>query len=370
MIKLIKKNIPQFKFGNRILFAKRGIGFKEINEMYAKQAREKGKDWTEEDMLKLKTQWNKGDKNSFINSYTIWKKPKVNENTQQLLTKAATPKLQSQKDQEFSKLFERPREEYYQDYQNTVQFDPNFDQSKLLGPRAYENKRIGMRIDKISPEKEVIPKDYYYNKKAPMDRISSAYNQDLNSYNWKQDGVTYNVKKSYRDKQYNDLIKAANKKYGITLFNDRSDVAAFQRLMGLKEDGILGPETEALLDAYFNRTSNDSINTSGIKFYSKQSNEQVRNNTLNKILGVQDQSGNVIQNGTFDENYFNNFNTYINSSNKEGYHPALVGLTRFDGGYSNPAYYNFHTSNYNNNNNFYPSFDDILKQAENRKGNS
>lgn len=100
------------------------------------------------------------------------------------------------------------------------------------------------------------------------------------------------VKHTMNDKYYDSLISKANAQYG-TNFKSREDVAAFQERMGVtKIDGIIGPETEALLSFYYPRQNLNSINTR--RMYQNESNQQVADRTSNILAyGQQQQPENI-----------------------------------------------------------------------------
>lgn len=174
-------------------------------------------------------------------------------------------------DQEAVELFHR---NIFKDIQSAK---PNFDQST-----------VDTRWQEETQQAQGRQKSSYPREDAQFDVIR-ANDPFLLLENFEYDiqpgsNVQYNspVKQSANEAFYNELIKKANAKYQIN-FRSRSDVARFQELTGAKAvDGIIGPETEALLDYYFGDRVSDEYKGTTLnkrKMYRKQSNKTVYGNT-------------------------------------------------------------------------------------------
>lgn len=136
--------------------------------------------------------------------------------------------------------------------------------------------------------------------------------------------------KNPKNKYYDNLVKEMNKVYG-TAFRNRADVAAFQSLMGIKVDGIIGPETEALLQYYYGQ-KNDGSNQVHLKntkkMYKNQTNDQVYQNTLSKLFtnGQSESNVGVVRNPIFD-GYLAPL--ALRSNNASTYSPSYIDWLRY-----------------------------------------
>lgn len=134
-------------------------------------------------------------------------------------------------------------------------------------------------------------------QQAPQIKLNTLENNNkLGNRNYLQ-----YVKHTDNDRYYDSLIQKANKKYG-TNFKSRADVAAFQLSMGaIAVDGIIGPETEGLLQFYYPSTTSKLI--SNKKFYRNESNDAVLNRTRNILAYNSQDEPNNSQLLNLDGNY-------------------------------------------------------------------
>lgn len=151
----------------------------------------------------------------------------------------------------------------------TVQKEGKYGYASDYGAYRPEYKELTDEVDKLQMVLDERP-----DLKLANMNSDNALGSNQALYNSK-------VKSTRNNKYYESLIAKANAKYG-TNFKTRADIAAFQDKFGAsKVDGIIGPETEALLDFYFPQTTINSINTR--KMYANESNDKVRDRTLNTL---------------------------------------------------------------------------------------
>lgn len=143
------------------------------------------------------------------------------------------------------------------------------------------NKRFvnePLEVQELYSMLPINPIDEIWQEKVKVNFADEGKPEDVREVANTSNRVIYknNVKRP-NNKYYNSLIKKINAKYG-TQFRDMYDIAAFQDRFGAKRiDGIIGPETEAMLDHYFKMTEYKPINTR--RMYRKQDNKSVYDTT-------------------------------------------------------------------------------------------
>lgn len=141
------------------------------------------------------------------------------------------------------------------------------------------------------------------------------------------------IKNHRNKKSYDDLIKQMNEAYG-TNFRNRADVAAFQQLVGqgkIRVDGIIGPQTEALLQYYYGQKMDNpkDFDEGGIgiinkkRMYSGKDNEDVYDDTMRTLVGDNYNETDFTRNNIGDLRYQvrDDFNVplSLHSKNSSGY---------------------------------------------------
>lgn len=123
--------------------------------------------------------------------------------------------------------------------------------------------------------------------------ISSGYlSEEMADYIGKLGDDTGNINKyksfiKYPKRtKYDKLVTTINSTYG-TKFRNRYDIAAFQDMMGLTVDGIVGPQTEAALQYYYGQQkkgdSNDFYLVNTDRMYANKANHSVYNETISNL---------------------------------------------------------------------------------------
>ena len=362
VIKLIKRNIPFYKQGNKILYAKLGSStgpsFEDYLVMHQTKTRQLGGDNASyiidkgsDDYKKFKKMWkNKALRESMIGEINTWNNRYndvfTDESGNQVRSisnpNASDPVMERLTgewiDDEGNKQYgylnpERQTEKNFESYLVNRSFRPSFE-----GDLSREEFN---KLDELGQMDVIIKSD-------PSFQLNSVQRKGVNgniTYNWSQgfndDYWNNQVKHTWRDKYYDSLVDNANKKYG-NIFRNRGDVAAFQKMMGAKAvDGILGPETEALLDAYLSRNDNNYINSeSSPSLYTNEKNLDVYNRTVKTVLGLKPED-------KLDQN-FEMKNEYLTTKGKNNGYAPLVSLVPKSSSFTvNPAFRSFYSNGKN-----------------------
>lgn len=209
-------------------------------------------------------------------------------------------KYEDKKTSEYNKVFENPRT---LDTNDNFNLTHNTTDPSYYGPnlRESESKNVNLLENKDEPQDEYLNRLIDIIEQNPViafNKFDSAMN-NVHTYS-----PTYNVKDS-NNEYYESLINKANDNYG-TNFKTRQDVAAFQQLMGAsKIDGIIGPETEALL-AFYYPSKQQHVNNR--RMYKAQTNDQVFNRTANMMTFNQETVPDEYKTLDFSKTNRNNYN--------------------------------------------------------------